>query len=187
MRTDPLTGELLPAEAKELLAVFTDPETYRPILEKHPRLRVCLAHFGGAGEWGKYLDRPWDNFKKPDEKSWLAKIRDMIRERRDPNLPEKRYPNLWTDISYTVFADDEYAYMLKVLLAEQAIRDRVLFGSDFYVVADAKLEERRRAVRLRALVGEDVFRQIAETNPREYLGEAALASAPSTPDPSSSP
>jgi hypothetical protein len=41
--------------------------------------------------------------------------------------------------------------MLNVLLADNAIADRVLFGSDFYVVENAKLDERRIAVRLRSV------------------------------------
>ena len=82
-----------------------------------------------------------------------------------------RYPNLWTDIAYTLFADDEYAYLLKVLLSDERILARTLYGSDFYVVESAMLEERRRAVHVRAVLGEDVFWLIAETNPAAFLGE----------------
>jgi hypothetical protein len=95
--------------------------------------------------------------------SWLAKILDLIRD--------GKHPNLWTDISYTLFAD-EYVYLLKVLLSDDRVRSHVLFGSDFYVVENAELEERRRAVRVRAVLGENVFRTIAEVNPNKYLGEA---------------
>ena len=71
------------------------------------------------------------------------------------------YPNLWTDISYTVFADDEYVYLLKTLLSDPRVSARVLFGSDFYVVESARLEERRRSVRIRAVLGEELFDTIA--------------------------
>jgi hypothetical protein len=47
------------------------------------------------------------------KKSWLAKITDMIRS--------GEHPNLWTDISYTLFADDENVYLLKVLLCDPRI------------------------------------------------------------------
>ena len=47
----------------------------------------------------------------------------------------------------------------------------MLFGSDFYVVENAELEERRTSVRVRAVLGEDLFRTIAHDNPREYLGD----------------
>ena len=81
------------------------------------------------------------------------------------------HSNLWTDISYTLFADDEYVYLLKVLLSDERVLGRVLFGSDFYVVENAELEERRRSLRIRAVLGEDVFHRIAFENPSVYLGQ----------------
>jgi predicted TIM-barrel fold metal-dependent hydrolase len=183
MRTDPETGKRLDLPLDKLLLRFTDPDAYRPILDRHPRLRICLAHFGGARDWNDYLDRPRGDeeeqllkpsvvtdalrtvgiFEKPIAgESWLRKIVRM--------LGEDGRENLWADISYTVFADDEFVYLLKVLLTEAPIRRRVLFGSDFYVVAGARLEERRRSMRIRAVLGEDTFREIAETNPAAFLG-----------------
>jgi predicted TIM-barrel fold metal-dependent hydrolase len=162
MRTDPETGEVWNDGRFELLTRFTDPNAYRPLLEKYPKLRVCLAHFGGAGDWTSFLDRPWHSGMDDSKKSWLAKIVDMIRS--------GEYPNLWTDISYTLFADDENVYLLKVLLCDPRISSRVLFGSDFYVAENAELEERRRSVRLRALVGDELFKTIAQDNPEQYLG-----------------
>jgi uncharacterized protein len=163
MRTDPVTGKLLDLGRVELLTRFTDPKAYEPLLEKYPRLRICLAHFGGAGDWTSYLDRPWHAGTDEAKKSWLAKILDMLRS--------GNYPNLWTDISYTLYANDEHVYLLKVLLSDPSVRDHVLFGSDFYVVENAELEERRRSVRIRAVLGEEVFDAIARQNPRRFLGE----------------
>ena len=42
--------------------------------------------------------------------------------------------NLWTDIAYTLFANDEYLYLLKVLMSDERVSSRVLFGSAFYGV-----------------------------------------------------
>ena len=172
----------------ELLMTFTDPDAYKSLLKRRSdpnfddatNLQLCLAHFGGQGDWSRYLNRPGRGetarlplalWRRPlvwlgvlpepprlDE-SWLMKILTMLRD----------YENLWTDISYTLFADDEFVYLLKVLLQEDKIRSRVLFGSDFYVVLNARLEERRRSVRIRAILGEDVYREIAEVNPRKFL------------------
>jgi uncharacterized protein len=161
MRTDPVTGDVLDLGRHELLTRFTDPDAYVPLLQRHPRLRVCLAHFGGEGDWNRYLDRPW-HAGTAQEKSWLAKILDMIRS--------GNYSGLWTDISYTLYADDEHVYLLKVLLTDPKVSGRVLFGSDFYVVENAALEERRRSLRIRAVLGEELFTTIAETNPKAFLG-----------------
>jgi predicted TIM-barrel fold metal-dependent hydrolase len=161
MEVNPNTGERLNLDTKDLLTVFTDPDAYLPILESRPALRICLAHFGGAGDWRTYIEKPWDFMQDSAEKSWLAKIADMLRA--------EKYPGLWTDIAYTLFADDDFVYLLKVLLEDERILKRVLFGSDFYVVDSAKLEERSRSVRIRAILGEDVFRRIAHDNPIEFL------------------
>ena len=164
MRRNPAGGDAFTDNRFDLLTRFTDPDAYRPILEKHPKLRLCLAHFGGAGDWGSYLEHPSDSGTDVSKKSWLAKVLDMIRS--------GDYPNLWTDIAYTLFTDDEYAYLLKVLLSDERVLARTLFGSDFYIVESAMLEERRRAVHVRAVLGEDTFWRIADTNPASYLGEA---------------
>src|SRR6266566_4068563 len=54
MEIDPETA--LPRSPRldrpQLLTWFTDPFSYRTLLTNYPRLRVCLAHFGGAGDWG---------------------------------------------------------------------------------------------------------------------------------------
>lgn len=163
MRTDPVTGERLDLNREQLLTRFTDPDSYVPILEASPTLKICLAHFGGAGDWKSYLERPWSPDSDPEKKSWLGKILDLLRF--------GEYPNLYTDISYTVFADEEYVHMLKVLLTNERVSSRVLFGSDFYVVENAKLEERRIALRVRSMLGEELFWRIAHHNPRAYLGE----------------
>jgi hypothetical protein len=78
---------------------FTDPDSYVPILEAYPALRICLAHFGGAGDWSAYLNHPWHADGEGDRArmSWLAKILDLIRD--------GKHPSLWTDISYTLFAE----------------------------------------------------------------------------------
>jgi predicted TIM-barrel fold metal-dependent hydrolase len=145
----------------ELLTVFTDPDAYLPLLERYPRLRVSLAHFGGAGDWRNFIERPGQTGSDPATRSWLSKILALI--------SSGSYPNLWTDIAYTLFDNDDCVYMLKDLLADETVARRVLFGSDFYVVENAPLEERSRSIRIRAILGEDLFTQIARTNPDRYL------------------
>lgn len=122
-------------------------------------------HFGGAGDWSAYLNHPWHADSEGDKAkmSWLAKILDLIRD--------GKHPSLWTDISYTLFPDDEYVYLLRVLLSDERVRSRVLFGSDFLRCGErgARGETPSGSG---AVLGEDVFRTIAEVNPTKYLGEA---------------
>jgi uncharacterized protein len=165
MLDDPETGQPLPAlSGDEPITRLADPDNYLSILRRHPQLKLCLAHFGGDEEWRKYIEEPWLAGTTDVHKSWLAKIADLIRS--------ETYENLYTDVSYTVFAEEEYVHLLKVLLADARLRKRVLFGSDFYVVEHAKLEERRRAVTMRSVLGEELFHAIAVENPRAFVGDA---------------
>lgn len=56
-----------------------------------------------------------------------------------------------------------------VFLTYPALRNRILFGSDYYMTKNERFEERLLSMNLRALLGEDVFWQIADINPRHYL------------------
>jgi predicted TIM-barrel fold metal-dependent hydrolase len=97
---------------------------------------------------------------------WVKTIYDMI--------ASGRYPNLYTDISYTVFTPkfrDLYIDLLdylKVLLSNPQVRT-VLFGSDYYMVERENMSEKEVSIALRSRLGEDLYKQIAHTNPREFL------------------
>ena len=80
-----------------------------------------------------------------------------------------KYPNLYTDISYTASYFPKVHDLLSVLLTDTAVRAKVLFGSDFYMAEQEKIGERQLAITLRAALGEAVFWQIANANPRKFL------------------
>lgn len=152
----PVTGERLPWLGRAgVVARLADPDRFVPVLDAHPRLKLCLAHFGGQGEWDKYIER------RPGQTSWLAKIADMI--------TAGTYENLYTDVSYTLFAAERYVHVLNDLLDDPRLRGRVLYGSDFYVVEDAKIDEPSGLSLLKSVLGDDRFRAIAVENPNSYL------------------
>ncbi len=153
--------------SKKTTTGYTHPDQYKEVLETFPNLKFCLGHFGGKGDWEMYLDDPWTKDSKDTGKSWLAEILDMMRSVDETGA--KKYPNLFADISYTIFRFEEYVDLLKVLLADDRIRTQVLFGSDYYMTEKEKPRERRLAISLRARLGEALFWQIAETNPQRYL------------------
>lgn len=165
MLTDPETGFPLPKVGrKEAKTRLADPDNYLPILRAHPTLKLCLAHFGGDEEWEKYLNDPRPSRTGAVQKSWLEKIADMIMS--------EAFENLYTDISYTVYADEKYLSVLQELLSDERLRRRVLFGSDFYVVEDAKLEEREHSKKIKSVLGAELFDTIANHNPNAFLGQA---------------
>ncbi len=165
---------------------FTDPGNYRYALQKYPKLKLCLGHFGGQDEWRRFLTQPVTSppkrqpevaralkatplenpFWNPTsgrvvERPWVIKVMDLLKDK------DESYPNLYTDISFTS-SDPALHPFLKVLLEDKDIASHVLFGTDFYVVA-LKSTERQFSIGLRGFLGEDKYQLIAETNAKKYL------------------
>jgi len=136
---------------KELCSNFTNPKNWEYVLNDFKNLRVCLAHFGSAYYWKEYLDNPGN------EENWFVLIKDMI----------PKYEHLYTDISFTL-NEQEYFPLLKVLLSDKTLRDKILFGSDYYMV-ETEATERRFALDLRAFIGESNFESIAVNNPKIFF------------------
>ncbi len=143
---------------------YASPHAFAGPMRAFPELRVCLAHFGGATDWQAYLENsipPGD----PDARraNWLTAIRDMI--------GCGDYPNLYTDISYTIFYFTENLPALAVFLEDEILRSRVLFGSDFYMAEQERFPERSLSIRLRYALGGEAFEQLAHANVERWLGE----------------
>ncbi len=157
----PLGKPVVKQKPKAFTDIYTHPANYELIANKYPNLKICLAHFGGDTEWDKYFEDAWSPDSSEENKSWLAVITDLI----------QAHDNIYTDISSTLFKKDHYLDLLLVLLENKKIRERVLFGSDFYMMEREKSEERKMAIKIRSRLGETLFKQIAVTNPKRYLGE----------------
>lgn len=137
---------------KELCSYFINPLNYIKVIEKFKKLRICFAHFGSDYYWDKYIHHP-------DEKdNWFSIICELV----------SNYENFYTDVSFTL-NNPEYFSLLKVLLADDKLRNKILFGSDYYMV-ETEADERRFGLDLRAFIGEDYFRSIAIKNPKAFLG-----------------
>ncbi len=144
---------------KKFAQNYTDPRNYISVLKRFPKLKLCLGHFGGGIEWDKYLASPWKfGRERPDLNTWLKVITDDLIEPFD---------NVYADISYILY-NPMYIPLLKVLMQDEKIKRRVLYGSDFYVVI-RDLSERSFSLNIRAALNDDLYRQIAEINPEEYL------------------
>lgn len=160
--------------SREKRRALSQPLNYKKILDTpgYKTLKINLAHFGGAEEWSKHLKgRARENeeqAQKHKEEPWVRTIYEMI--------ASGNYPNLYTDISYTVFTPKvqglyiDLVDYLKILLSNPRVRKRVLFGSDYYMVERESISEKEVSLLLRSRLGEDLYRQIAYTNPREFLG-----------------
>lgn len=137
---------------------YAHPNNYPAVMDKYPELRICLAHFGGNNEWQKHLDEQIDLVNP----SWMTIIKDLI--------TSGKYPNLYADISYAVFNFQANVPLLKKLMEDPVVASKVLFGSDYYMAEVTKYSEKQLSKGLRFCLGEEKFWQIANENPRAYLG-----------------
>jgi len=136
---------------KQLCSNFSHPHNYKKILNDFNDLNISLAHFGSEYFWNKYLDNPGM------DDNWFVIIKEMLIE----------YNNLYSDISFTL-NKQEFFPLLKVLLGNEKLRNKILFGSDYYMV-ETKTTELSFSIDLRAYLGEDYFSEIAINNPHKFL------------------
>lgn len=154
--------------SKEEAQAFSHPANYKNILKEFPRLNFCLAHFGGTQEWERSLIGK--SPRQGEDASWLSVILEMLRS--------GEYPNLYTDVSYTLFCEAPsyrpftYFDYLKVMMANNNVCAQVLFGSDFYMVEQEKVSEKEVSIALRSRLGEEMYFQIAHHNPKKFLRES---------------
>lgn len=154
MRKHPVTGKRIAGNAGTFTDAYSDPDNYRTVLKKYPRVKLCLAHYGGGSEWKEYLGNRWP---APQEESWLSKVSNLMRE----------FEGVYTDVAYTA-CDEAYYPLMKVLIETPGLREKILYGSDYYMV-QMDASERAFSIGLRAYLGEDNFRQIASVNPLAFF------------------
>lgn len=149
---------------KEICNYFTHPLNYKILFKKFPKLKICLAHFGGQSQWIKFLNPSTagtceDNsvLQKDEEDSWFNTIYDMMKTEK----------TLHTDVSFTLENRDFFP-LLKVILSNPQVKEQILFGSDFYMV-EAEKSERSFGIDLHGYLGTDLFTLISETNPKKFL------------------
>lgn len=141
---------------------LTQPVKYIPVLQKYPNLKLCLAHFGGSSAWKEYNKNP--SVRKSNagfNDNWLAQILAM--------LLSGKYPNLYVDLSYTILDLKENIYFIKSFLKNPILKEKILFGSDFYMSEDHKYLEENLFAQCQKLLGKQMFDQIAHTNPKRFL------------------
>jgi hypothetical protein len=152
------------------------------------KLKICLGHFGGDDEWLRFMESDRNNysnqlFKKPDKgiefmfdnhdadkkfspgkleliwkyADWYSIICSMILQ----------FPNVYADISYILYKP-EILPLLKQTLDNPNLREKVLYGTDFYVVRNHKSDKELLADMMAGMPEKD-FDQIARYNPRKFL------------------
>ncbi len=134
---------------------FSHLYNYARVLEKYPKLKICFAHAGDEKEIKKA------NTTQRNE-SWFIHI----------NFLMKTYPNVYTDISYTL-ADSSIYKDLYTLLTDKDIGDKVLFGTDYFMTLQEKSEAELKSEFRKYLLQQDsqvnLWDKITNTNPKKFL------------------
>jgi predicted TIM-barrel fold metal-dependent hydrolase len=167
---------------KELFG-FTDSDT--ELKRNLNNLKLCFAHYGGDDEWAKYFEKDRDNVtsqlvRKPDsgvvfiqpggiDASWgtLESIWRSLDWYTIISSMILQYPNLYADISYIVH-NEKIAPLLKTSLTNENLKQKILFGTDFYVVRNHKSDKEMLADLEEELTTEE-FDAISRDNPRNFL------------------
>jgi predicted TIM-barrel fold metal-dependent hydrolase len=130
--------------------ILMHPVLYTDVLRKFPKLKLCLAHFGGDDE---VLAQ--DN-KKPDPYNWTTCIKNLIKE----------FPNVYTDISFTL-ANKKANKRILQDLADPLLKNKILFGTDFFMTTPLNTDETLTR-NFFEMAGN--YRQLlTETNPVNFL------------------
>lgn len=102
---------------------YVHPKNWRTVLDKYPKLKLCLAHFGG---------QEWDSEEGGSglESDWVKEITTLC----------SRFENVYTDMSCYDLEKSSVKKNVKELLCEMKengcyrhFQDKVIFGVDGYL------------------------------------------------------
>ncbi|MDD5342913.1 MAG: amidohydrolase family protein [Smithella sp.] len=99
---------------------YVHPRNWRPVLEQHKKLKLCLAHYGGD---------EWDKVGMASD--WIEEITDLT----------KQYENVYTDMSCFNLGNSNEKENVQELFREmypgsgryRHLQDKLMFGVDWYL------------------------------------------------------
>ena len=136
----------------------SEPKLWKPVLKKYPGLKVCFGHFGG----GENLCRT------SLVRTWTQQILDLMK------IPENT--GVYADVSFHSEpmrgGDQESCYFdhLRELLKDQLVGERILFGTDFWLVRMVLTENNYWRYFEETLNDKDLFIKATLTNPKRFIG-----------------
>ncbi len=145
--------------------LFSHPQNYVPVMVKYPKLKICLAHMGGADE---VIDNG-NPIQKEIHEADGYNFADLIFALMELHL------NMYTDMSYTLSGLEDnkvktrFSQWLNTIDKEgKKLENRVLFGTDFFMTEQEAHE--RELYELARNFLTDRFDKLARENAVSYLG-----------------
>ncbi|AWX43614.1 hypothetical protein HME9304_00605 [Flagellimonas maritima] len=145
-------------------------------------LKINLAHYGGSENWDVFLSKDREQeaneiLNKPNTglnlasdllnlanlyrhwhyTDWFSLISSMMIE----------FENVYTDISYTTH-ENKYLNLLAEILDHPKVENKVLFGTDFYVVSNQKTEK-QYWIDMKNMMGSNKWHSLSYKNPKRFL------------------
>lgn len=122
--------------------LFTHPENYLPVLDKYPKLKLCIAHMGGDIEILGAKNPDGKHAKWSKEAMLLEGCNKTWYDIISSEILIADYPNTFTDISYSLCDPKCMTKVFNDLSNNKINQARVLFGTDYFMVAkeDAELK-----------------------------------------------
>ncbi len=145
-------------------------------------LKINLAHYGGTENWDQFMTQ--DRYRTANKiiqdpvemlnlkhrmgdvdtfyplwhyVDWFSIISSMMHE----------FDNVYTDVSYTAH-DNKHLNLLSEIMNNPKIQERVLFGTDFYVVSNHKTEK-EFWIDMQNSLSTGKWNLLAHTNPKRFL------------------
>ncbi len=182
-----LTDVVAKAKDSRIQTLFGFNKETHTIEHDLSHLKICFGHFGGDEMWVKYMEKDRDNWahqlnEYPDRGIEFTKIDSagLNGQLRAEQLWKYadwyslicslmlQHENVYADISYILHSNHEILPLLKQTLCNEKLKQKVLFGTDFYVVRNHKSDKHMLADMMCGLSKEE-FDQIARINPHRFL------------------
>lgn len=142
--TIPIAG----LDRRDRAKFLNNPLQWLPVLKEFPKLRINFAHFGG--------DTNWENKSKNLEHTVIQQIMDIC----------VQY-NTFADFSFNVIEKELFATLNDTLNKHPEVRNKTLFGTDFWVVLPSgDLWAMQEEFLLALAAHRDV---LVSDNPRKFL------------------
>jgi predicted TIM-barrel fold metal-dependent hydrolase len=105
---------------KALAYDLNNPKRWEPVLDMFPKLKISFAHFGGSSTW-KSCTKVRSNIDPQHRKETIISFMN-------------KYPNVYADFAFNFIEDNIWDNIINVLLYNKRVRERLMFGTDYWVV-----------------------------------------------------
>jgi len=146
--------QMVTGKVTEIADYLNHPKRWEDVLRAVPNFKINLAHFGGSSSWEEYPAT------KGDEKEG---------NRIDQVIEFMKNYQVYADFSFNLIEGGKVNQNFKKMMESNSlVRERALFGTDFWVVSPIRDLEKMQDIFIKMFA--DHFSDLAITNPNKFLG-----------------